>query len=298
MYAGRVAITSAQLTRLMIYGARQPLWRSPAELGLPSENLDFTARDGVRLRGWLMAQPHGAGGQSPAVVVVHGWPWNRCGNQGGSIPGPDSPVDLLEPAGALHRAGFHVLLFDLRNHGLSEARPPVTFGLREADDVAAAIEVLRGRADVDASRIGLLGYSMGANAALFAVGAGQPVRAAVLVQPVRAASFARNFAASMLGPAGPALLQLAEPLYRALGGPPLASIDPEVAAGRAGDTELLFIQGSGDTWGSLDEVRAMAQAAPRARPVVVATSDERFGGYQYVRDHASESVAFFRDAMR
>lgn len=295
VYAGRVAVNAAALTRLMLYGSRQPLWRSPAELGMPSENVEWTTRDGVTLRGWFVARE----GESPApaIAIVHGWPWNRCGNAGDSIPGPDRPVDLLEPARALHAAGFHVLLFDLRNHGLSEARPPVTFGVREAEDVAGAIDFLRTRANVDAGKIGLLGYSMGANAALYALAAGHPARAAVLVQPVRAASFAANFARSMLGPAGPALVRLVEPAYRALGGPAFDSIDPADAARRAGDVELLFIQGSGDTWGTLGEVRRMASAAPRARPLVEAPSDERYGGYNYIRDHSSELIDFFREAF-
>jgi pimeloyl-ACP methyl ester carboxylesterase len=293
--AGRIGVLGAMLTRLMIAGQRLPLWRTPAELGMPAESVAFVAEDGVGLQGWFIR----AAGDSvrPTIVFVHGWPWNRCGNLAGQSPIPDATVDFLEPAQALHAAGFHVLLFDLRNHGMSDASPPVTFGLREARDLQAAVSFLRTRSEVDVQRIGLIGYSMGANTVLYALPHIQPIRAAVVVQPVRIATFAPHFAAAILGPIGPLLLSLAEPLYRAFGGPPLNAIDPTGAAALSGETTLLFIQGDNDPWGSLAEVGQMVAAAPHARPLVTVPSMDRYGGYQYVGQHRTEIVAFFRELL-
>jgi len=295
IFAGRIGVLGAKLTQLMIYGRRLPLWRSPAELGMHAESVEFFAEDGVGLRGWFLRASGDA--SAPTIVFVHGWPWNRCGNLAGQLPIPDATVDFLEPAQALHAAGFHVLLFDLRNHGLSDAHPPVTFGLHEARDLQAAVAFLRTRGDVDSQRIGLIGYSMGANTVLYALPQIQPIRAAVLIQPVRIATFARNFAAANLGFVGPFLLQLSEPFYRAFGGPPLNAIDPTGAAALAGETTLLFIQGDGDPWGSIAEVRQMAEAAPRARPLVAVPSSDRYGGYQYVGEHSAEIIAYFREIL-
>jgi pimeloyl-ACP methyl ester carboxylesterase len=291
---GRIGLIGAQLTRLMLYGRRQPPWQIPHDLGLPAASVEFTAEDGVGLRGWLI--PAHADRPAPAIVFVHGWPWNRCGNLAGQTCIPDATVDLLGPARALVDAGYHVLLFDLRNHGQSDARPPVTFGLHEARDLRAAVAFLRARADVDRERIGLVGYSMGANTVLYALPDIQPIPAAVVVQPVRVGRFAQRFSAAVIGPAGPLLLRLAEPLYQALGGPALDSIDPTGVAALAGDTRLLFVQGDGDPWGSAEETRAMVDAAPHASLELVPSSD-RYAGYQYVGEQGDRIAGFFKEAF-
>jgi uncharacterized protein len=295
--AGRIGYPAAYLTRLMIAGARQPLWRTPADLGLHAEQVIFPSNDGVELRGWFIRGAGAAEAQGPAIVFVHGWPWNRLGNRAGSTIIPDRTVDFLGPAKVLYEAGFHVLLFDLRNHGQSGTALPVTFGIHEARDFVGAVAMLRKRRDVDSKRIGAIGYSMGANTVLYGVPRCQPIRAAIAVQPVRADSFARNFARTLLGPVGPALTQLAAPLHQAFGAPPLAQIDPVRVAPHLGTTALLYIQGSGDPWGALADVRAMAAATPNARPVIVAPSTDRFGGYLYVNEHMGEIVAFFKEHL-
>src|SRR6266540_1832525 len=146
---GRIGYPAAFLTRLMITSARQPFWRRPADVGLQAEDVVFPSDDG--------------GTPAPAIVFVHGWPWNRLGNLAGQSLLPDRNVDFLEPARALAQAGFHVLLFDLRNHGQSDAAWPVTFGVQEARDFVGAVAMLRKRPDVDRRRIGAIGYSMGGN---------------------------------------------------------------------------------------------------------------------------------------
>jgi hypothetical protein len=100
-----------------------------------------------------------------------------------------------------------------------------------------------------------------------------------------------------MGPAGETIAKLAEPLYRAFGAPSYAQIAPAQAAVHLGQTQMLYIQGSGDQWGTVADVRAIAAATPHARPLIVAPSDERFGGYQYVNEHLDEIVGFFQEHL-
>ncbi len=298
IYAGRVGLLGLKLSQLMIFGYASDPWRNPAELGLPSEQVSFPSRDGLRLQGWFIPREGADNTAAPTIAFVHGWPWNRNGNQGGIQPLQDARVDFLNPTQALHMAGFNTLLFDLRNHGRSDSRPPVTFGLNEAIDVAAALQYLRNRSDVAADKLGLIGYSMGANAILYSLPEQRDLRAAVLVQPVRAETFGQAFSSAVLGPTGPGLLSISELVYRALGGPELASIDPTASARRVGDTQLLFIQGSNDPWSAIADVRAMVQAAPGMARLIETPSTDRFTGYQYVEQHSDEIINFFRDAMK
>ncbi len=296
IYAGRISMLGMQLSKLMLFGHASDPWQRPADLNLPSENVSFATRDGLRLQGWFIPRAGDDPTPAPAVALVHGWPWNRSGNQGGVLPLPDARVDFLQVAQALHNAGFHTLLFDLRNHGRSDSRPPVTFGLNEAIDVAAALQYLRGRNDVAKEKLALIGYSMGANAVLYALPDQRDVCAAVIVQPVKASTFAQAFSSTILGPLGPNLLTMSELVYRSIGGPEISSIDPISAARRIEKTSLMFIQGSHDPWSALSEVQAMAQASPATARMVEVPSTDRFTGYQYVAQHVDEVIDFLQAA--
>lgn len=296
--AGRVGYPAAALTRMMISGMRQPIWREPAALGLAAEEVVFGTDDDVVLRGWFIRRAADDGRPAPAIVFVHGWPWNRLGNQAGRSLLPDRTIDFLGLAAALSQAGFHTLLFDLRNHGQSDAAWPVTFGVHEARDFMAAVALLRRRPDVDRDRIGAIGFSMGANTLIYGIPRSQPIRAAVAVQPTTPTVFAPRLARQLLGPAGPALLRLAEPVYRAFGGPALAQIDLVRAAEHLRDTRMLYIQGSGDQWGTVADAQAIAWATPSALPLVIHPSAERFGGYLYVNERQDRIVDFFGEHLR
>ena len=107
------------MTKLMLNARRAPLDRTPADVGLDFEDAAFGAADGIGLKGWFI--PSGAEGRGPAVVFVHGWMWNRLGNVAHQVKGlKDADVDFLPAAKALHDAGYHVLLFDVRWHGESD----------------------------------------------------------------------------------------------------------------------------------------------------------------------------------
>lgn len=142
----------------------------------PGEDITFATGDGVMLHGTYW---RGVDGRH-AAVLVHGL-------------GEDQ--DAWEPlAEALRHRGFAVLSFDLRGHGASTQRDGAAYAMANftsADfqamqqDVAAAVEVARGRA-TQPGCIALVGASLGANLAL-RVMAEKPevVTAAALLSPGR-----------------------------------------------------------------------------------------------------------------
>ena len=186
-----------KLTQLMLFARRAPIERTPAEVGLDYEDVAFKAGDGVDLKGWFIPSGETRG---PAVVLVHGWMWNRVGNVAGKVPVDDRDVDFLPVTKALHDAGFGVLLFDLRRHGESEqSRHLVTFGPIEARDFVGAVNYLRSRADVDGQRIGALGISMGGSIALHGAPDCQPIKALLAYQPSTVPVFNANFCEDQFG---------------------------------------------------------------------------------------------------
>lgn len=118
----------------------------PENYDLPYEHVIFAAReDGVKLGGWLAGEHDTL---RPVVIF--------CAGLLGSM---DGDTHLLPP---FLDAGINVLQFDWRGHGVSDGQR-VTLGIREVNDLLGAIDFLQARG---ASRIGLLGFSMGGSVAL------------------------------------------------------------------------------------------------------------------------------------
>lgn len=123
---------------------------------LPYEatSMRFTNEDaGITLDGTLTI-PAGDG-PHPAVVLIAGsGAQNRDAATAGHRP-------FLVWADALTRRGIAVLRYDERGVGTSEGSQSGATMRDLADDARAAVDALRSRSDVDASRVGLVGHSEG-----------------------------------------------------------------------------------------------------------------------------------------
>jgi len=113
--------------------------------------ISFTS-DGLALKGFLH-QPEGAG-KRPGLVLCHGF--------GGSCRGAGHP----EIAKALEQAGYMVLRFDFRGCGQSEGQRGDVIVDEEIADLRHAIDFLQTQPSVDASRIGVIGASLGGSVAI------------------------------------------------------------------------------------------------------------------------------------
>ncbi|GAA3625135.1 hypothetical protein GCM10022200_04330 [Microbacterium awajiense] len=280
--------------RVMVAGVRQPITRTPADVGLEYEDVVFPATDGVTLRGWFVPAGTEPG---PTVLWVHGWPWNRTGNAVGNVPWADGDVDTLACSRALHDAGFHVMLFDLANHGTSARRLPLTYGVWESRDYAGAIGHLRSRPEVDPARIGAIGLSAGGSTILYGTPDAQPIRALLAIQPTTVGVFADNMARDAFGRLGTLLSRGLTVVYWALRAPLPYAHDPAVPAASLGDTVVQYVQGTGDQWGTMADVERMSRATPRSLGVVAYPSTERYSGYSYIDTHVDDVIAFFADHL-
>jgi dienelactone hydrolase len=280
--------------RLLVNPPRAKQWRTPSEEGWDYDNVYFETSDGVPISSWFIPAQHD--GPRPAVVIVHGLTWNRLGNTEQDIMSRiagAAPVELLKPARALHEAGYHVLMLDLRNHGRSGSSPVVTFGHDEANDLLGAVEYLKGRQDVNTDAIGVLGYSMGANAVMFACAKTQDIRAAIAVQPFRPVSFTRRLADHLLGPLGEIALNVTRNVYYKAGGPLWETTDPTIVADLVGPAAIMYLQGDGDPWGDVPNVRRFYEMSQEPKTLEVVPSLHRFGGYLYLGEHPEVLLGFF-----
>jgi len=141
---------------------------SPADLGLPFEDVAFRNADGLTLRGWYLPPPPGGVGRAPAIAYGHGNATDRR--------------QWLPVALAVHEAGFAQLLFDFTGRGESDGEV-ITLGAHEAGDLRAALDALAARPEIDPLRLAVGGRSMGAAAALFLAADDARVKAVVLDSP-------------------------------------------------------------------------------------------------------------------
>jgi uncharacterized protein len=189
---------------------RAPILHSPSELGLDYEDVTFPSRDGVPLEGWFIPSP----GAAQLIIANHPMGFNRSGLPAHLEPwrsdwapsGNGFEVDFVPDYKILHDAGYHVLAYDLRNHGLSGAANGgvTTGGVFEARDIVGSLRYARAREDTRAAAIGLFSRCMGASSTFAAMTqfpeAFDGVRCLVAPQPVTARTIVeRRLAALGLG---------------------------------------------------------------------------------------------------
>lgn len=109
--------------------------------------LEFQGPGGESHNGWFFPGLRNA----PLLVLCHGYRSSRS--------------EILTLATSLQQHRYNVFAFNFGGHGESPVEH-TTLGLRESEELRAALAMLARRDDIDTSRIGLWGYSMGAYVAL------------------------------------------------------------------------------------------------------------------------------------
>jgi len=137
---------------------------TPGALGLPYTEQRISTANGKQIFAWFVPAP--MPGPSPALAVVHGW--------GGNM---ETMLPLALP---LHRAGYALLFFDARSHGGSD-QDDFSSMPRFAEDLDHALDWLKWLPEVDPRRIGVVGHSVGAAAALLAASRRDDVSAVVSI---------------------------------------------------------------------------------------------------------------------
>jgi fermentation-respiration switch protein FrsA (DUF1100 family) len=120
---------------------------TPTRVGLAYEDVDFNAKDGVRLHGWFLPAEGRAVG---TVLFLHGNAENISTHLGSVY--------------WLPKAHFNVFLIDYRGYGASEGAPTLPGAIDDAD---SALRTLVARKDIDPHRIVILGQSLGAAIAVY-----------------------------------------------------------------------------------------------------------------------------------
>jgi dipeptidyl aminopeptidase/acylaminoacyl peptidase len=133
--------------------------------GYVFEEIEFAAADGNTLRGWFVP---GAAGARAGIVSVHGAGGDRRG--------------FLRHLPIFHEAGYPVILFDCRDHGISDATGlGLSFGVREHEDISSAVDWMKQEQGVE--RIAVIGTSQGGGSVLIAAALDPDIDAVISENP-------------------------------------------------------------------------------------------------------------------
>jgi dipeptidyl aminopeptidase/acylaminoacyl peptidase len=202
-------------------------WEPAAYPHLHPQDVTYRSRVGATISGRFFPGRSGA-----TIVVSHGW--------------ADTQQGMLPWVEFLHAAGYSVFTYDMRCRGQSTGAA-VTLGALEQFDLISAVDHLAGRPDVDASRIGALGISMGGSTSILAAAQDTRIRAVVTdcaygdVRRVIATSFQR-FIGLPAFPFAPITVLLAE--WRT--GVRVDGVRPVDKIGLIGPRPVLLIHGLDD----------------------------------------------------
>jgi len=267
-----VAASAWVLGSKLIAPANHPV---PLPAGFQAENVSIPG-PGHRIAGWWVDSGPG----TPVVLLLPAVRADR--------------TSMLSRARLLEGHGFSVLLIDLQAQGATPGAA-ITFGLREAADVAAARGWIRQRAP--GRRVGVIGCSMGGASVL--LGAQPSGFDAVVLEAVypRFSQAVENRARIRVGPLAsilsPLLLMQLEPRLHIAP----SQLEPIRSIARLG-APVLVVAGSNDRHTTLEESRELFQAAaqPKSMWVLEGARHEDFLAYD-PRGYDAHVVEFLMERL-
>ncbi|MBI2855926.1 MAG: alpha/beta hydrolase [Chloroflexi bacterium] len=240
------------------------------------EEVGFQSSDGTLIKGWFIP-----GDSDTTIILLHGF--------------LDIRDKMLPHADFLHRAGYSVLLFDMRSKGESEG-DAVTLGYYERDDVKGAVDYLKSRPDVNSDALGVLGVSMGGATAILAAAEIPELKAVVSesafksVDSAIASSF-EHFIHLPAFPFAPITVFIIEQRL----GLSTDQVVPEVAVGRISPRPLFLIHGQDDVTIRPEDARALFAAAgePKEGLWLIPGSGHAEGAEVALEEYSKRVVDFF-----
>ncbi|HET9905120.1 MAG TPA: alpha/beta fold hydrolase [Anaerolineales bacterium] len=250
------------------------------------EVIHFSSRqDGLTLTGWFVANPADA----PAVILTHGLNGCKCSSR------------VLTIAGMLHRNGFNVLMYDMRDHGESDVEDGrAAIGNEEYQDLLGAWDWLINEKHFSPESIGVFGESLGAGTTLIAFGQEPRLAAAFVDSPysdlpqIIDEELARNHYPLFLAPGGIFMARI-------IAGDNLISFSPRDAILHDAGRPIYIVHGTGDTRIGVHHTRQLAELAQQTDANVEVWIPDDIGHVEAVfalpDEYEQRLVAFFRESL-
>lgn len=239
----------------------------------PVEAVQIPLNADSSVHGWLARGARGGG----VVLLAHSIRSNR--------------LEMLSRARFLNKQGYAVLLIDLQAHGETPGKR-ITFGVRESEDVEAAVAFLRKTFPYE--RIAAIGVSLGAAAIVLAKHS-LKLDAVVLesLHPTIEEAI-ENRLRLHLGEYGPALLPLVLTQLSFYLDVPIDQLDPITRIGDL-NAPLLLIAGSNDEHTKVPETERLFAAARQPKDIWIVPGAGHFNMHSYAGREYEDHISDFLD---
>jgi len=227
--------------------------KTPGDHQLPFENFSVVS-DGLTLKGWFIpVQDASKKSKAPPIILTHGWGGNS--------------EKMLPHAEYLNRAGFNIILYDLRGHGDSDPVELTSLNrmLRDFDKI---MEYVLSRAEVDENAIGLMGHSIGAAASILKASQDERVKAVVSSSSFADFDYLAEQTLRSRGLRRFPFQFFVKIFWRKLAGVALETISPVYQIGKIA-IPLLLIHGDQDEVISAGEFEKLSKSAKKAEKFLI-----------------------------
>lgn len=288
-------VTTAIKALAQVKPQRAPILKTPADYDIDYQDIFFPSFDGVPLEGWFIPAD-----SDKLVICNHPGTFSRSGFPGHLEPWSNfnnTEVDLVKIYAELHKVGYNVLVYDMRNHGTSGAANGGVCGngLYEWRDVVGAMQYVQSNDKLKGMTVGLFAPCAGGNAAMIAM-TKQPeffadVKALICPQPCSVGVPGKIFA-DMYG-VGDYLDEIDFEQIKQ-GGFANADMSPHPYAPNV-NIPTFIIQVRDDAWTLPDDVQTTFDklGTEEKKLFWLEGTTQRFDGYNYFGEHPEQMVEFF-----
>lgn len=277
-----------------------PILKTPADYHLEFEEVSFSSMDGIPLAAWYIP----AKDSDKLIICNHPMTFNRYGFPGHLDPWKqfqDVEVNFIKVYEALHKAGYNILTYDLRNHGKSaSANDNVCgVGLLEYQDVVGAMQYVQHHNILRHMKVGLFNPCAGGDAAMVAMSKHpeyfKDVKAFVCPQPASMHIMSQITLNNMgLGD----FLNVLDEEQLKLGGFRSSDMSPHHYAQDV-KVPTFIIQTKDDAWTIPDDVQKTYDLLGTEDKNLfwVEGTTKRFDGYNYFGEHPKQMIEWFDTYM-
>jgi dipeptidyl aminopeptidase/acylaminoacyl peptidase len=277
VYGGIILILLVwKLSSILIKTPRDYNEWKPSSFGLVYSNVEFKTDDNILIKGWFIPNKT----SKATIIFLHGLGTNRS--------------DMTPKVPFLYHAGYNILLFDLRAHGESEGKY-TTLGYHEVKDLIGAVKYLSEKPELDSTKIGVYGISMGASIAINGASKDHRIKAVVADSTFAnakntIAKYAKLFSHIPKYPLVPLVIWISELRAKCR----YSDVDPIKQVSNVSPTALFLIHGEIDERVHFYDSRDLYEKAKDPKEIWIVQNAGHVGAYAYrQREYEKRVVEFF-----
>jgi uncharacterized protein len=291
------------LSSTVLYLNRQPVPKNPKDYGLDFEDIEFKASDGVNIKGWLIP-----GSLPKLIIMTHVGGLTKYGSTTAykSLTKLyNKEIEFVKTARHLHNEGYWVLMFDFRNHGESGTSPnggKTGVGLEEYRDVAAALNFVKSRYNLDNFEIGFVSFCMGANSTIITASK-EPavfnkVKCIMAIQPISMEVFIRKYTKTLFKSFGSKMIfPMLKKFVNLRSKHPLEKMSPYEYV-KDLKVPVLYVQARNDPWTELKDIQGFFDNSPEPKEFYwIENTKHRFESYNYFEKNPEKMLDWLNKWM-